>query len=114
MPAFPEQKWVTTFVILLILLIVFYPKFVKALPQKTRLWTLLSLAVYYAGFLFIERFADHYAALYTTDNLPYNILFSIGKMLEISGLILWLKTLLDYLGFVYPEIVYSIERTSKK
>ncbi len=112
-PAFPEQKWITTFVILMIILIVFYSRFIKTLPQKTRLWSLISLLVYYAGFLFIERFADHYAALYTIDNLPYHILFSIGKMLEISGLILWIKTLLEYLGATFPEITYSFGNIEK-
>lgn len=112
-PAFPNQKWVTTFVMLLILLIIFYPKFIAALPKKTKLMSLLSLAVYYAGFLFVERFADQYAVLYTIDNLPYHILFSIGKMLEISGLILWITVLLDYLGSCFPEISYSFIKTKK-
>lgn len=113
-PGFPDQKWITTLVILLVILVVFYPKFIAALPKKTKLMTSLSLAVYYVGFLFIERFADQYAVLYTIDNLPYHILFSIGKMLEISGLILWITVLLDYLGSCFPEISYSFIKTRIK
>jgi len=106
-PAYPNQKWVTTAVILLIVIVVFYLAFIKSLPPATKKQALVSLAVYYAGFLFIERFSDHFAAVNGYENLEYNILVTVGKTLEVFGLILCIRTLFDYLGHYQIETAFT-------
>jgi len=105
--AYPNQKWVTTVVILLFLIVSLYPKFIKSLPKATKGKQLISLAVYYAGFLFIERFSDGFAALNGYKNLTYSILVTIGKTLEISGFVLCIHTLFNYLRSHQIEAVFT-------
>lgn len=112
-PAYPNQKWVTTAVILLILIIGFYLAFIKSLPRATKKQAFVSLAIYYAGFLFIERFSDHFAAVNGYGNLEYNILVTAGKTLEIFGLILCIQTLFDYLSNYQIEAAFSLSDHTK-
>jgi hypothetical protein len=107
---YPSQKWVTVLPLMVILFLIFYPKFIAALPKKTKILAIVSLAIYYLGFMFIERFALDYKNLYGLDNLPYNLLFTVGKTLEISGLVAGLHTLLDYLKFLSPEVSLLITK----
>lgn len=112
-PAYPNQKWVTTIVIIALIVICFYPKFIAALSKRTKTLALVSAAVYYAGFLFIDRFAHDYAALYSAETLGYSILVTIGKMLEILGLIACLNTLLDYQKADISEVTLDISQKGK-
>lgn len=106
-PAYPNQKWVTTAVILLTLIIIFYRAFIQSLPRATKKQALISFAVYYAGFLFIERFSDHFAAVNGYENLEYSILVTAGKTLSLFGLILCIQTLFDYLSPYQIETAFS-------
>lgn len=101
---FPTHRWEFSLVLILIILAAFYIKFIVALPKKTRLLALLSLATYYAGFLVIERFGDDFAAIYTTNSLIYSLLLTLGKTLQMSGLAAAVFTLLDYIQITLPRL----------
>lgn len=103
-PTFPNQKWVTTIIFIAIIVIYFYPKFIIALPNKTKILSLFSLSLYYLGFLFINRFAFDYQVIYNTKTLVYSIYITIGKMLENLGLILCIYALFNYLKTFTSEI----------
>ncbi len=107
LPIFPHQRWVFSLVLVLILLGVFYIKFIRALPKQTRLLTFISLAIYYAGFLVLERFGDDFAAAYGANTLAYSVLVTLGKTLQMSGLAFAIYTLLDYMQVDMPNLFFA-------
>jgi len=113
LPAYPRQKWVTTAIFILILIVLFFLKFAAALPKNTKTLALISLAIYYSGFMVIERFADNYAALYSAEGLSYSILFTVGRMLEMSGVVACIYTLLDYLRQYSPVSIFEFTQPDR-
>jgi cation transport ATPase len=104
LPFFPYHRWVFSLGLVLIILVCFYLKFFKALPKETLKRALVSLGIYYLGFLLIERFGDDFAAIYSTNSFVFSILLTLGKTLEMSGLAAATYTLLKYLELTIPEI----------
>jgi hypothetical protein len=104
---FPAHRWEFSLILILIFLAAFYVKFIMALPKKTRLLALLSLATYYAGFLFIERFGYDFAAVYSSDSLIYSLILTLGKTLQMSGLAMAILLLLDYVQTIMLPVSHD-------
>ena len=104
LPFFPHHRWVFSLAIVLIILVCFYLKFIAALPKETRKYALIAFAIYYTGFLVIERFGDDFAAIYGTNLLGYSILLTLGRTLQMSGVVAAIFALLDYLQLSVPRI----------
>ena len=96
MTFFPYHRWVFSLGIALIILVLFYLKFIAALPKETRVLAFIALATYYTGFLLIERFGEDFAAIYGVDSLIHSTLQTLGRTLQMSGLAAAIFTLLDY------------------
>ncbi|MDK2982144.1 MAG: hypothetical protein PWQ55_2491 [Chloroflexota bacterium] len=107
LPIFPRYNWIFTLTVMLIILGVFYIKFYRALPKQTRLLTVIALAVYYTGFLVIERFGDDYIAAYGANTLAYSVLVTLGKTLQMSGLAVAIYTLMDYMQVDMPDLFFA-------
>jgi hypothetical protein len=104
MPFFPSNRWIFSLVLIAIILVLFYIRFIKTLPKDTRKHALISMAVYYLGFLVLERFAKDFSGIYGADSLTYSILLTLGKTLEMSGLAAAILTALKYLALDIPDI----------
>ena len=103
-PFFPYHRWVFSLVLIAVILVLFYIHFIKALPKETRKHALISMGIYYLGFLVLERFAKDFSVIYGSDSLIYSILLTLGKTLEMSGLAAAILLLLKYLAQDIPDI----------
>lgn len=104
LPFFPHYRWEFSLAIASVILVCFYLKFIAALPKETRKYALIALAIYYTGFLVIERFGDDFAAIHGTNLLGYSILLTLGRTLQMSGLVAAIFLLLDYLQISVPRV----------
>ena len=103
-PFFPYHRWVFSLAMIAIIVVLFYIRFLKNLPKATRKRALLSMGIYYLGFLVLERFAKDFYGIYGADSLIYSILLTLGKTLEMSGLAAAILMLLDYLALDIPDL----------
>lgn len=114
LPGIPVTQWMLTLCLVILLVLCFYPKFIAALPRKTKIWALISLAIYYCGFLVLQRFAVDYLASIGEEDLVYSILITFGKVLEMSGLVAGIYTLFNFLQNKYDSIFLQIRVSFKK
>lgn len=103
-PFFPNHRWVFSLALIAIIVVLFYIRFLKNLPKATRKRALISMGIYYLGFLVLERFAKDFYGIYGADSLIYSILLTLGKTLEMSGLAAAILMLLDYLALDIPDL----------
>lgn len=103
-PFFPNHRWVFSLALIVIIVVLFYIRFLKTLPKVTRKRALISMGIYYLGFMVLERFAKDFYAIYGADSLIYSILLTLGKTLEMSGLAAAILMLLDYLALDIPDL----------
>ena len=96
-PDLPRSTLDVTVVFLVLVLVCFYIKFLIALPKRTKLLILVSLAVYLVGFRGINAMAAGFADIYGKDNLNYNLIVTLKKVVEMSGMMLGIYTILDFL-----------------
>ncbi|NMC59902.1 MAG: hypothetical protein GYA51_11060 [Candidatus Methanofastidiosa archaeon] len=113
-PDFPRQKWISNFLLLSIIIVIFYKKFISELTRETKRNIINSICLYYLGFLIIERFAYDYAKINSSQTLLYSILITIGKTFEIFGLIEFIYGLLNYYKKISPEIFIDLLNISNK
>lgn len=91
--------WVIPYGIALLFVGLLYLGFVFRLPEPTRRLTIAAGGLYLAGALVFEMIGGWYLSVYAEDmDFPYSIIVAGEEFLEMCGSILFLYTLLDFLG----------------
>jgi len=96
--------WVVPGIVLVLILGGAFLRFWWRLPSKTRLFTMAAAILYLAGALGMEMVDGGYAEIHGTNNLTYMLLTCIEESLEMAGIIVLVKTLLDYIASNLPGI----------
>ena len=78
-------------------LILTYLKFILSLPNRTKFWLILSGTVYILGAIGMELIGGYRVELYGYNDSIYIVIATIEEMLEMTGTILFIYTLLEYL-----------------
>ncbi len=91
-------SWVVPGFALTFLIALFFFRFIVDLPAKTRSRFLISALVYLGGSLGLELLGGLYAEQHGENNLFYNFIATVEESLEMAGLILFIRSLLAYLG----------------
>lgn len=97
-------SWVIPAMALMIFLAVFYSSFLFKLPKKTRINFIIAAIVYLTGLLGIEMLGGRYYELHSGKNLAYSLITTLEESLEMLGLILFIRALLEYLSAHFSEI----------
>jgi len=92
-----NYPWVIPAMLFVLVFIIFFFKFWRNLPQKTRLLFLISGALYISGVIGIELISGKYAELHGEQNLIYNMIIMIEEFLEMAGCLCFIYTLLRYI-----------------
>jgi hypothetical protein len=103
-------SWVIPALILVIFLGIFFLKFLLHLPKKTRVAFIIAGIVYLTGLIGIEMPGGYYAELHGGTNLTYSLITTLEESLEMLGLILFIRALLDYLSTHFSEISINFQR----
>lgn len=89
--------WVLVGLAFVVLVGLFFFRFLMALPKPTRNNFILSGGMFVAGAIGMEMISGYYAYEYGMWNLTYNVLANIEEALEMFGVTLFISGLLAYL-----------------
>ena len=107
---FLYYSWVVPAFALIIFLSIFYSSFLFKLPKATRTNFIIAASIYLTGLIGIEMLGGHYHELHGRENLTYSIISTLEESLEMLGLILFIRALLDYLSMHFSEISIHLKR----
>lgn len=95
--------WVIPFGLLVLLLAVYFARFVFSLPRRTAVNFVIAAVLFVGGALGMELVGGYYAELYGED-LTYTGIATAEETMEMSGVILYIYALLQYIGEYYPSV----------
>lgn len=100
--------WVIPGMAFLSIFILAYLKFVLALPRKTQLGFIISGSVFVFGAIGMELIGGYFFQLHGSDNLIYIMNSTVEEMLEMSGIIIFIYNLLEYIKIYIVDCTFSI------
>lgn len=102
--------WVVPAIGLVLLLGAAFARFWWNLPRRTRLLVGVAAALYLGGAIGIELLDGNYAEIHGKKNLTYMIFSTVEETLEMAGIIVFIKALLDYIAENYRSITCHFAR----
>lgn len=90
--------WVVPGIIIVLLCAAWFFRFWLGLPLKTRFQFFVAGALFLGGSIGMEMINGDYAEVYGKNMPIYIVLSTIEEMLEMAGVIVFIKALLDYIG----------------
>ncbi len=100
-------SWIIVGLVVILLLLFFYWRFFFRLPKRTRKSILLAATIYLSGAIGLEMVGGYCAYHYKHLALLYCIITTIEESLEMVGLVLLSKALLEYLYSYLPTISFA-------
>ncbi|MFN0141349.1 MAG: hypothetical protein ACKVQW_14840 [Pyrinomonadaceae bacterium] len=99
--------WVVPGIALVVVLAVVFLRFWWNLPVRTRLQFLIAGAIFLSGAIGVELLNGKYAEIYGKADPWYKMLSTIEEVLEMVGVIAFVKALIDYLATEYRKLEIS-------
>lgn len=103
--------WVIPGMLVVIFLALYFFKFLLHLSTSTRRTFMLSGAIYLAGAIGMELIGGHYAELHGELDLTYLVYVTIEESLEMTGVIIFIWGLLEYIAYNYPRIQFQVDKS---
>lgn len=100
--------WVMPMGAFCVVFAIIYWRFLGQLPKRSRLLFLLSGAVYVFGALGMEMIGSFYYQLTFKDSLGFQTMITIEETLEMTGITLFIYTLLDYIRQFAPQLTIRL------
>ena len=86
-------SWVIVGFIVIIIMALFYAKFLYELPLKTRITFICAAGAYIGGALGFELIGGYYASNFSGSNFVYGVITTIEETLELTGLLIFMSAL---------------------
>lgn len=99
--------WVIPGIIIVLVLALYFLKFLLYLPAKTRFTFLLAAIIYLGGAIGFELIGGRYAELHGSHNLAYNMISTVEESLEMAGVIIFIWALLAYIAGNFKEVRFQ-------
>jgi len=96
--------WVVPAIAIILVLGIFFLKFLLNLPKKTRLSFIIAATVYLGAAVGLELIEGKHSEIYGKENLTYIILTTVEEALEMFGTIGFIWALLEYLADNYKQV----------
>lgn len=97
-------SWVIPGIALVVIIGIFFLKFLISLPVKTRSAFLLAATLYLGGAIGFELIGGQYADLYGQETLTYSMISTVEESLEMGGAIIFIWALLAYISSNFVEV----------
>ena len=97
-------SWVIPGLVLVLILGLFFLRFLLFLPMTTRRNFLLAGTIYIGGAIGLELVGGWYAESHGKENMTYSMIATIEESFEMVGLILFIRELLKYFEDKYKEV----------
>lgn len=101
--------WIIPYSILTAILGLFYFRFIFRLPKKTMVLLICSAVIFLTGAGFFDMLGGKEAELHGYYSNRYVVLYTVEEFLEMSGIVLLMYTLLDYIEQQYGHLCFSLE-----
>lgn len=101
--------WIIPGIILLLVLALFFLKFLLHLPAKTRLAFLIAATLYIGGAIGFELVGGRYSELHGTQNFMYSMIATTEESLEMAGVIVFIWALLTYITDHYKDVRFRFD-----
>lgn len=99
--------WVAPGMAIVLLVGLFFLKFLLRLPAKTRLLFCVSAALYLGGAIVLELIGGHYAITHGIRSWIFIASSSVEEGLEMGGIILFIFALLGYMAETFEEVRFG-------
>jgi hypothetical protein len=90
--------WVVPAILLVLAIALVFLRFFVSLPPKVRRWFLIAAALYLGAAVGFELLEGRHVEIYGKENITYMTLATIEEGLEMAGVIIFIKILLEYIG----------------
>lgn len=100
--------WVIPGIILVLVLFLFFLKFLLFLPHRMMTLFVFAAVVYISGVIGMELVGGWYDEIHGSQNLRYNMLSALEESLEMGGLIIYIYALLEYLSDEFKTVTFCI------
>ncbi len=100
--------WIVPAGICVALLVLSYRGFLRNLPTRTRHLFLLAGAVFVGGAIGVEALSGLQASVHGEESLIYHAIITGEEFLEMSGLVLFIYALMDYMGHQMSRLSFDI------
>ncbi|MGV8899582.1 MAG: hypothetical protein ACOH2B_10145 [Burkholderiaceae bacterium] len=101
--------WVIPGIVIVLVLGLYFLKFLLHLPAKTRFTFLMAAIIYLGGAIGFELLGGRYAELHGTHNLAYNMISTVEESLEMAGVIIFIRSLLMYIASNFKEVQFRLD-----
>ena len=88
--------WTIPAMALVVVLGLYFLRFLFALPAATRFWFVMAAILYLGGAIGIELIGSRHAELYGYENWTYSLIVTLEEGLEMAGLTVFIWALLSY------------------
>ena len=86
-----------------------YFRFILHLPRKTTVLLILSAIVFLTGAVAFDMLGGREAEVNGFYSVTYTVLYTIEEFLEMSGIVLLMYTLLDYIEKQFGHLCFSLQ-----
>ncbi len=100
-------SWILPYAIAAVALGLFFIRFLITLPWRTKKGFVFSGLLYVSAALGFELFEGRVMVVYGADHLYSSLLCSVEEFLEMTGIILFIHTLLVHISMYSPSIILS-------
>lgn len=104
--------WVVPGLAFVLAIAIIFWRFLMHLPTRTRRLFVIAAIVYIAGVIGTELVAGWYVELYGRNNLTYSFLAMLEEILEMTGVIVFVYALLDYMTVKVGEVRFRVRSNS--
>jgi hypothetical protein len=96
--------WIVPAGLCVLVFVASYLRFLSRLPQKTRRLFWLAGGIYVGATLGVEAISGTQASLHGEHTVAYHAITTVEELLEMTGLIVFIYALLDYIGRQFPSL----------
>ena len=101
--------WVVPAIALIVVLALFFMRFLFSLPVKTRLRFLVAGIIYIGGAIGMEMIGGWYFELHGSANLTYIMTSTVEESMEMAGVVIFIRALLLYIDDNYEEVRFRFD-----
>jgi hypothetical protein len=100
--------WVIPACFILIFLLLYFLKFLKNLPVKTRTLFIFAGTIFIIGSIGGELVGGYYQSMYQEKNMAYAVITNIEELFEMLGVLTFIYALFDYMNRHLNELKIQI------
>lgn len=98
--------WVVPAIVLVVCLGIFFLRFLINLPRRTAIYFLVAAAMYLGGALGLEMAEGWHSEINGKENFLYIAMTTLEETLEMTGTIVFIWALLEYIADLYKTVQF--------